>query len=115
MRTVVEHRPCGLKNVVVGSAASVLLVAALVLPACAAAPRGSATPRAGGAGAGTVPGALPGEWPQWRGPNRDGKSPETGLLKEWPKGGPPLAWKIKGVGVGYSSLAVMGGHVFTVG
>jgi outer membrane protein assembly factor BamB len=24
------------------------------------------------------------DWPQWRGPNRDGHSKETGLLKEWP-------------------------------
>ena len=32
----------------------------------------------------------PGDWPQWRGPNRDGKSSDTGLLKEWPEDGPKL-------------------------
>ncbi|HYG83133.1 MAG TPA: hypothetical protein VD861_22235, partial [Pyrinomonadaceae bacterium] len=47
-----------------------------------------------------------GEWPQWRGANRDGISQETGLLKEWPESGPPLAWKAAGAGRGYSSLAV---------
>src|ERR1017187_8815162 len=35
------------------------------------------------------------DWPQWRGPNRDGISSETGLLEAWPKGGPPLVWKIQ--------------------
>ena len=33
-----------------------------------------------------------GNWPQWRGPNRDGISKETGLLKQWPADDPPLAW-----------------------
>lgn len=61
------------------------------------------------------------DWPQWRGPNRDGISTETGLLKEWPEGGPKLLWNSKtvnggkGVGRGYSSLAVAGGRVFTIG
>ena len=32
---------------------------------------------------------TPGDWPQWRGPNRDGISKETGLLKQWPQQGPP--------------------------
>ena len=56
-----------------------------------------------------------GEWPQWRGPNRDGISKETGLLKQWPTGGPPLVWTAKGAGTGYSSLAVTGGRIFTMG
>ena len=34
------------------------------------------------------------DWPQWQGPNRDGKSADTGLLKQWPENGPPLAWRI---------------------
>jgi len=62
----------------------------------------------------TVPAAAP-DWPQWQGPNRDAKSPETGLLKEWPKDGPPLAWKITGIGKGYSSLSIVGGKLFTMG
>jgi len=55
------------------------------------------------------------DWPQWRGPNRDGKSPETGLLKQWPEGGPKLAWKTTGLGDGFSSVSVAGGRVFTMG
>ncbi|HEY6190411.1 MAG TPA: PQQ-binding-like beta-propeller repeat protein [Pyrinomonadaceae bacterium] len=56
-----------------------------------------------------------GDWPQWRGPNRDGISQETGLLKQWPAEGPPLAWKTTGAGRGYSSLAVTGGRIITMG
>src|SRR5947209_8176182 len=43
--------------------------------------------------------APAGDWPQWRGPNRDGVSPETGLRTDWPPDGPPVVWKAKsGVG-----------------
>src|SRR5688572_24636080 len=55
------------------------------------------------------------DWPQWRGPNRDGRSAETGLLKQWPAGGPPLAWRATGAGEGYSSFAVASGRLFTLG
>lgn len=55
------------------------------------------------------------EWPQWRGPNRDGISPETDLLDKWPDNGPPLAWKTTGLGDGFSSVAVVEGKVFTLG
>jgi outer membrane protein assembly factor BamB len=55
------------------------------------------------------------DWPQWRGPRRDGISAETGLLKQWPSGGPPLAWQTKGAGTGYSSFAVSGGRLYTLG
>jgi len=55
------------------------------------------------------------DWPQWRGPNRDGISKDTGLLKQWPENGPPLIWKITGAGNGYSSLAIAGGRLFTMG
>ncbi len=54
-------------------------------------------------------------WPQWRGPNRDGKSTETGLLKEWLPAGPPLLWKIRGLGKGFSTVSVAGGRVYTMG
>lgn len=56
-----------------------------------------------------------GNWPQWRGPNRDGISTETGLLKQWPENGPPLAWKAKGAGFGYSSFAIVNGRLYTQG
>jgi outer membrane protein assembly factor BamB len=54
------------------------------------------------------------DWPQWQGPDRNAISKETGLLKEWPKDGPPLAWKIKGLGGGYSAPAVVGGKVYGI-
>ena len=54
-------------------------------------------------------------WPQWRGPNRDGISKETGLLKQWPAEGPPLVWKAAGAGRGYSSFSIAGGKLFTMG
>ena len=59
--------------------------------------------------------AAAADWPQWRGPARDGLSPETELLEQWPEGGPPLLWKTDGLGEGYSSVAVSGGRVFTQG
>ncbi|HEY8186427.1 MAG TPA: PQQ-binding-like beta-propeller repeat protein [Pyrinomonadaceae bacterium] len=62
-----------------------------------------------------VAGQSGGNWPQWRGPNRDGISKETGLLKQWPADGPPLVWKAKGAGGGYSSLAVANGRLYTMG
>jgi outer membrane protein assembly factor BamB len=55
------------------------------------------------------------DWPQWRGPRRDGVSAERGLLKAWPQTGPPLAWKATGAGQGYSSFAVAGGRLYTLG
>jgi outer membrane protein assembly factor BamB len=55
------------------------------------------------------------DWPQWRGPNRDGISQETGLLKQWPADGPPLIWKAKGAGSGYSSMAIANGRLYTMG
>ncbi len=59
--------------------------------------------------------AADADWPQWRGPNRDGISTETGLLKTWPAEGPPLAWKIKGLGAGYSGVSVSKGRIYTMG
>lgn len=55
------------------------------------------------------------DWPQWRGPNRDGRSAEAGLMKEWPDGGPPLVWKASGLGEGYASFAIVGNRLYTQG
>jgi len=55
------------------------------------------------------------DWPQFRGPNRDGLSKEKGLLKEWPKDGPKLAWTFKDAGLGFSTVAVVKGVVYTLG
>ena len=52
------------------------------------------------------------DWPQWRGPNRDGISQEKGLLQAWPKDGPKLLWKRTDIGSGYSTPAVVGDHLF---
>jgi len=78
------------------SCASVALCVALALLVFAPAPGG-------------------GNWPQWRGPNRDGVSTETGLLGDWPASGPPLAWKATGLGAGFSSVSVTAGRIFTMG
>src|SRR3954447_6258523 len=56
-----------------------------------------------------------GDWPQWRGPKRDGKSSDTGLLKEWPGQGPALAWKTTGLGKGYAGISVVGDRIYTMG
>jgi prepilin-type processing-associated H-X9-DG protein len=56
-----------------------------------------------------------GEWPQWRGPNRDGVSTESGLLRNWPEGGPKLLWEITGLGTGYSSVSISNGKLYTMG
>lgn len=53
--------------------------------------------------------------PQFRGPKRDGKFPETGLLKSWPEGGPTLLWKADGIGLGYSSVSVVGDSIYVTG
>ena len=60
-------------------------------------------------------GTARGDWPQFRGPNRDNVSKETGLLKNWPPAGPELLWTARGFGEGYSSVSVAGGKVFTMG
>ena len=59
--------------------------------------------------------AAAGDWPQWRGPNRDGISSETGLLTSWPAGGPRVVWKTTGLGEGYSSFSVVKGRLYTQG
>lgn len=53
------------------------------------------------------------DWPQYRGPHRDGRSGETGLLREWPDNGPAVLWRAS-VGEGYSGIAVARGRVLTL-
>jgi outer membrane protein assembly factor BamB len=55
------------------------------------------------------------DWPQWRGPQRDAVSRETGLLTEWPDGGPPIAWRTSNLGTGYASVVVSRNRVYTIG
>ncbi|MFN8000713.1 MAG: PQQ-binding-like beta-propeller repeat protein [Acidobacteriota bacterium] len=55
------------------------------------------------------------DWPQWQGPDRNAISKEKGLLQEWPEKGPPLAWKIKGIGTGMGGVAISKGRIYTSG
>jgi outer membrane protein assembly factor BamB len=55
------------------------------------------------------------DWPQWRGPRRDGICDETGLLKQWPEGGPKLLWSTSGIGQGYSAPIVVGDRLYITG
>ncbi len=72
-------------------------------------------------GASLIVGVLPvqtwaqNDWPQWRGPNRDDVSKETGLLKQWPAGGPKRVWLYQEGGLGYSGFSVAKGKLFTMG
>jgi outer membrane protein assembly factor BamB len=59
--------------------------------------------------------AQAGDWPQWRGPNREAVSTEKGLLQEWPADGPKLVWSLRGLGKGFSTVAIAGGKLFTLG
>jgi outer membrane protein assembly factor BamB len=55
------------------------------------------------------------DWPTFRGEGRTGVAPDTGLLQQWPEGGPKLAWKTAGAGRGYASPAIAGDRIFTLG
>src|SRR5579863_7788961 len=55
------------------------------------------------------------DWPQFRGPHRDDVSDEKNLLKQWPEGGPPLVWHGNGLGEGYSSMAIVGDRIYSMG
>ncbi|MCR9201925.1 MAG: PQQ-like beta-propeller repeat protein [Planctomycetaceae bacterium] len=55
------------------------------------------------------------DWPTWRGTQRDGISTESGLLDAWPEGGPEVIWTSSDAGIGYSSFAVVGDRLFTMG
>jgi outer membrane protein assembly factor BamB len=62
-----------------------------------------------------APLAFAADWPQWRGPNRDAISPETGLLRQWPAGGPKLVWTSREAGRGFGAPAVVGDRVYVLG
>jgi len=52
---------------------------------------------------------------KWRGPNSNGVYNETGLLKEWPEGGPAIAWHYDNLGKGYSSPVIAGNKIYVSG
>ncbi len=53
------------------------------------------------------------DWPQWRGPRRDGVSFEQGLVRSWPEGGPTEIWR-RAIGTGYSGMVVSGNRLYTL-
>jgi outer membrane protein assembly factor BamB len=55
------------------------------------------------------------DWPEWRGPGRQDHSPDTGLLKSWPAGGPKRLWVNENAGLGYAGFSVVGNRLFTMG
>jgi outer membrane protein assembly factor BamB len=55
------------------------------------------------------------DWPQWRGPNRDAVAAEAGLLTQWGPAGPPLLFRASGLGAGFSSVALVGDRIYTMG
>lgn len=57
---------------------------------------------------------LAADWPNWRGPNHDGVSDETGWTTDWPRGGPKLLWSTS-IGTGFCSIAVSDGRAYTMG
>jgi outer membrane protein assembly factor BamB len=57
----------------------------------------------------------PTDWPQWRGPERNGVSKDTGLLKQWPAPGPRQSWSISNLGEGFGSIAIKGDRIFVQG
>jgi outer membrane protein assembly factor BamB len=59
--------------------------------------------------------ATAADWPQYRGPERNDVSAETGLLPEWPEGGPKLLWTYSDAGIGYSGPAIVGDRLYTLG
>jgi outer membrane protein assembly factor BamB len=60
------------------------------------------------------PWAVADDWPEWRGPHRNGVSAETGLLGQWPKDGPSLVWHAKDIGDGFSTPSVVGDHLYLI-
>ena len=63
---------------------------------------------------GTAAPATPTDWPQFRGPRGDGTSEGQGLLASWAGGGPKELWR-RPIGEGFSSVAVRGDRLYTMG
>jgi len=80
-----------------------LLSAVLAVVVCV--PTGSAAEEA----------AVPGQWLQWRGPDRRDISPDKGLRKDWDADPPQLVWKAEGLGSGYAGISLGGGRIFSMG
>jgi outer membrane protein assembly factor BamB len=55
------------------------------------------------------------DWPQWRGPQRDGHAAAQSLMKQWPTGGPKAKWEFRSAGVGYSAFSIVDDRLYTMG
>jgi len=55
------------------------------------------------------------DWPQWRGPDRDGHAAPQSLLQDWPEGGPSVRWQYGDAGIGYSAFAIQAKRLYTMG
>jgi outer membrane protein assembly factor BamB len=55
------------------------------------------------------------DWPQWRGPNRDGHAAPQSLLQSWPTGGPKPKWVFRTAGIGYSAFSIVNDRLYTMG
>jgi outer membrane protein assembly factor BamB len=78
-------------------------------------PARKTTPRRGPAGKSATVDVGDASWPQFLGPDRNNQSTETGLLKKWPQAGPKLLTTIRGLGIGFSNVAIDDGVVYTMG
>ncbi len=94
---------------------AVLLLSSVVVGLGTLAAAEQAKPPAPAARGAKPAAAAAGFWPQWRGPNRDGISTETGLLAAWPAGGPRRVLAARGLGEGFAGVAVAGGRILTMG
>jgi len=102
-----HDRPQPTPRAILPALACVWLLGALPAPPVAA-------DAADAADAGVAEAALPeGEWHQFRGPDRSGRSAETGLLRGWPEGGPPVLWE-RELGEGFSGVSVSGNRLYTL-
>jgi len=95
-----------MRHVYLAAIAVTVFAIAAAMSVAALRPAATAAPTAAGAAT---------EWPQFRGPNRDGVSAEKGLLQKWPDGGPPKVWTASGLGGSNGSVAVVNGTIFTIG
>src|SRR5689334_5301956 len=91
-----------------------LLALTASLHAQAKRPSSLLPPRNAPASAATAAG-TPGDWPTFRGPDRDDISKESGLLKQWPSGGPKQVWMFNDAGLGYSGFSTSAGTLYTMG
>jgi outer membrane protein assembly factor BamB len=68
---------------------------------------------AGSKSAAAGPAVLkPGDWPEFRGPDRDGRRPGVRIATDWQQHPPRQLWRHR-VGPGWSSFAVVGPRLYT--